>query len=170
MKTSSARKIAETRFQLLLRVKHPTLDTAEITRELGIKPEHAANVGAAVSATGKTRLHSESYWVAALPTPSVQETIEGWKSMSPNQPQGLLQLSREARRGLGLTQVTGFLDLQLLSWLRRLGQHASFFKSLNDSQGSVTLVLMRPNRDAPITITPYLGRRLADLGVRLEID
>src|SRR5712671_4296339 len=61
MKSNTLRKVAAPRFQLLLRIKHPSMDPAEITRALRLEPEHAASAGDSVSTAGKRCVHSESY-------------------------------------------------------------------------------------------------------------
>jgi hypothetical protein len=168
MKSSSARQAQEAPFQLLLRIKHPTIDPAEITRELQMAPEHIAAAGSSVSAAGKKCLHSESYWLVELPTPSIDDILgRGGEPLS-LVARKLSTLSKETQ--LRLSQAFGLSEFHLLAQLRKFEAHSVFFKQINETNGSVTLILQRPNRNGPFTVTPGLARRLADLNIGLEID
>jgi hypothetical protein len=72
MSENPSRKSAARRLQILLRIKHPTLDPDEITRTLDIEPEETLSRGFSVS-RGVRRVHSESYWLAELSFPSREE-------------------------------------------------------------------------------------------------
>jgi hypothetical protein len=183
MKLASPRKLAAARFQLLLRIKHPTLDTADLTRRLQIEPEHAANAGASMSG-GKRSLHSESYWLAVLSNPPFEELV-AWTQQSPSshppqaevesklvpftqQPQQLAKLSKEVVGGM--LQAASFHDFYISMWLRKLEAHRDLLQGIVAEQGTVTLVVQRPNRNQSFTVTPRTARRLADLQIALEVD
>jgi hypothetical protein len=56
-------------FELALRIRHPSIDPAAISRELRLKPEHSFKAGEpreSVSGIAATAVHSESYWLATL--------------------------------------------------------------------------------------------------------
>ena len=56
-------------FQLSLRIKHPSMDPADISKELGIEPEHSFRAGQprhSKSGVAPATVHTESYWLAAL--------------------------------------------------------------------------------------------------------
>jgi hypothetical protein len=162
---------AEMSFQLLLRIRHPSLDIDEVTRTLDLEPEHAANAGRSISPSGKESLHAETYWLATLPTPSLRE-LSAWvvepKVIASNVVRAIPGLSSEARAALG--QAASVYDLHLLWWLKKLDAKRAFFKRVNDEKGTVTVVLQRTNRNAPFVITPILAKRLVDLGADFEID
>jgi hypothetical protein len=56
-------------FQLSLRIKHPSMDPADISKELGIEPEHSFRAGQprhSKSGLGAAAVHASSYWLAPL--------------------------------------------------------------------------------------------------------
>jgi len=169
MKSNTLRKVAAPRFQLLLRIKHPSMDPAEITRALRLEPEHAASAGDSVSTAGKRCVHSESYWLTSLPTRSMLDALRWGEKSAASRASDVMPLSKEEFRDL-MEAIGGIYDFQLLTWLRKLQEQRDFFKRLAEEGGTVTLVLQRPNRNSPFTLSPKLARQLAELNVRLEID
>ena len=171
MNPQSLSDSAEYSFQLLLRIRHPSLDAEEVTRALDLEPEHAANAGRSISPSGKESLHSETYWLATLPTPTLHE-MSAWvvepQVIASNVVRAIPGLSKEARAALG--QTASIYDLHLLWWLKKLDSKTAFLKRINEEKGTVTLVLQRTNRSVPFTITPTLARRLVDIGADFEID
>src|SRR5215831_2876543 len=167
MKSSSMRKPAQSPLQLLLRIQHPTLDPSEITHELQLPPEHTVAVGESTSTNGRARVQSESYWLAVLPVPPVGSTFEWAADSMPalKEPQA----RTNAIHALSMLRAQA-MDGQVSLWLFRLMRHRDFFKRIAEQQGSVTLMVQRALRTAPVAITPYLARQLADLNIRLEID
>src|ERR1700746_929804 len=54
-------------FQLSLRIRHPSLDPEELTREFNIEAAHCFRAGdPRASRTGIASVHPESYWLGAL--------------------------------------------------------------------------------------------------------
>ena len=56
-------------FQLSLRVRHPSIDPAAISRELQIEPEHCFRAGdprESARNVSVTPVHVDSYWLATL--------------------------------------------------------------------------------------------------------
>src|SRR5258708_21000818 len=55
-------------FQLSLRIRHPSMDPADISKKLGIEPEHAFRAGQPRHSTSGLvpAIHTESYWLAPL--------------------------------------------------------------------------------------------------------
>lgn len=60
-------------WELFLRIKHPSLDPAEISAALDIQAEESIAAGPQVSSSGVRRLHNETYWIASLATFGVVE-------------------------------------------------------------------------------------------------
>ena len=154
------------RVQLYLRVKHPGIDPADLTHEFGLQPEHAVQAGAAVSDTGLRKLHTESYWLAALPTQSLQE-LTAWTKQVSSLPQQSIAVNL---RSLRLSHATGIDGMQILIWLRTLEAQRDLIQRINSEGGSVTVVVQRPDRDVPFNLSPHLAQRLAELEIALEID
>ena len=139
-----------------LRVKHPKLDPKEITRVLSMTPEHTLDAGrSSVSMT------AESYWIAPLNLTGFEES---W-----------LKFGEQDEEG-GESTMPPFSALQMMSdesivgfALRRLQSHQRFFHSIADEGGTATL-LINVNKAGSIAIPPSLARKLADLGLTLELD
>jgi hypothetical protein len=166
--TSPARKSEAASIQLFLRIKHPHLDPVEITRALELEPEYANKAGPAVSARGIKKIHSESYWLAALPVASLGDLREWAASALTAHVRNPAKPTKFA--ALRLAQAAGIYDMHLIHWLERLESQSKFIKKIVDDGGTVTLVLQRRDRETPLIVGPALSRRLADLEVRLEID
>jgi hypothetical protein len=170
---STARKSEPARMQLFLRIKHPHIDPAEISRALELEPEYANKAGTSVSAGGVKKIHSESYWLGALPVPSFKE-LTAWTAPAPLfDARELATRESDAPGKLSarlLSQVAGLYDMQIILWLKKLDAHKRFIKLIIDEGGTITIVLQRADRTAPLTIGPGLAKRLADLEIRLEID
>jgi hypothetical protein len=172
-------------FQLCLRIKHPTIDPDEITRTLGLEPEHSINAGTAVSGEGVRRLHCESYWIAQLSMPTMESLRDAAAKRLGliRETQRRKAPSRQAQEAmiLGMAfaewrkedlaivhNATGY-DIFIFTCLKRLEDHGDFFRRINHEGGSVTLIVQRPDYDRPVSIKQTLGR-LAELGIELEID
>lgn len=166
--TAAARRSEMPRIRLFLRIKHPDIDPAEISRALEVEPEHAHQAGATVSSSGVRKIHSETYWLAELPVSSVKE-LWGQLPLRPiGQPSHAHVPPSVAE--LRSAQASGLYDLQLSLSLVKLETRRAFLQRIVAEAGTVTLVLQRADRNAPMTIGPGLARRLADLEIRLEID
>jgi len=166
MKATRAKPVDHpTELQLFLRIKHPSLDPAEITQALEIEPERAIAAGADVSSTGVRRLHTESYWIAQLPTASMLELAKRAREGLASQEAGL-GLSREDLLALRGATVQ---DVPILFRLRRLERHKEFFERINREGGSVTLIVDRDETVRPLALKVAL-KKLAELGIALEVD
>ena len=163
MKSSVQPKPVAASCQLFLRIRHPDLDPDTVTEVLGLEPEHQVRAGRSVARNGAERLHSESYWIAALTEDDFEERAESdWLL-------GAAKL-REAR-ALGMKfmmEATGY-DFPIARWLKRLDGRREFFQRIRSEGGSVTLVIQRTDHEYPVAIRESL-QRLADLGIALEVD
>ena len=161
---SPAQRWQTSSIQLYLRVRHPSMDSSEISSALDLTPDHAVNAGAATSATGVRKLHSESYWLASLPTLSISELIGQTRQTTHGAPPRVhANFSRPS-------EAVSVAALQILLWLRKFEACRAFIDRVNAELGTVTLVVQRPDRDVPLNLSPTVCGRLAELGVVLEID
>ncbi len=150
---SSQQRSQAIQTRIHLRVKHPKLDPNEITRVLSMTPEHTLDAGRSSVSTA-----AESYWIAPL---SLSVVDEPWLSLGDDDEDfgaatfpGLPIISEESIVGLAL---------------RRLQCHQPFFRTILDEGGTATL-LINVNKAGSMTIPPSLARKLADLGLTLELD
>jgi hypothetical protein len=155
MKSSARQRLPAEPTRIHLRVKHPKLDPSEITRTLSIDPEHtlAAKRGAAASA-------AEAYWIAPLSFSSFEGPWGDLDERASEEPASRFNLS--AVQMLSDEAVVGFA-------VRRLQSHQEFFQQITSDGGTATL-LLSVNKAGSMTIPPALARKLADLGLALELD
>jgi hypothetical protein len=150
-------KLPEAGIQLSLHIRHPTLQPAEISREMRWQPVESFSVGEPCQSSIPTglapRLHTESYWVATLdleffgrqeaPVPFAEETL---------------------RRIASSGAAEAFIGLACSSLLR----HANFFERVRSGGGSAKLLVTMA--DPTLRIPPEVSRRLADLAITLEAE
>jgi hypothetical protein len=139
-----------------LRVKHPKLDPNEITRILSMTPEHTLDAGRSAVSTA-----AESYWIAPLDFSEIDDAWPEFGSASDDLAEGTFP---------------PFPGMQMMSdesivgrALRRLQSHQRFFRRIESDGGTATL-LINVNQAGSMTIPPSLARKLADLGLTLELD
>jgi hypothetical protein len=137
-----------------LRVKHPRLDPKEITRVLSMTPEHTLDAGRRASVST-----AESYWIAPLDFSGIEDA---WRDPSEAQADSGMFAGYSALSVPSDESIVGLA-------LRRLQAHQRFFRSIADEGGTATL-LINVNRTGSMAIPPALARRLADLGLTLELD
>src|SRR5262249_32845731 len=116
-----ARKLgaaAESPFQLSLRIRHPSMDPAEISRELHLESVHSFRAGEPRESSSKVAtasVHAESYWLASLDTRS-------WTSMSE-----FSLLSGGKRLGRASDFIEGYatsdFNMVLARWMLHLRMH-----------------------------------------------
>lgn len=71
-------------FSVSVRIRHPDADPAELTRHLGLEPQHcwrAGDVRPAASG-GASSTYRETYWLAQLALPSPDEAAETASALS----------------------------------------------------------------------------------------
>ena len=160
MKSSARRSESSTPTRIHLRVKHPKLDPNEISKTLGMSPEHTIEAGRSASSTGVERFHHESYWIAPLSFPSHDDP---W----------LMGTSDGIQRDASIGQISA---LQMMAHetviglaLRQLQSHRRFFQQIRAEGGTATL-LITTDQPGSMTIQPALARKLADADLSLELD
>jgi hypothetical protein len=150
-------------FQLSLRIRHPAMDPAEISRELGLKAEHAFRAGdarAARSAVTPAARHTESYWLGVVPPQLLALEVS-----FPGDARSQL-----AQKGLQ-TSLKGLTWGLSLSAVRFLRGHAQFLKRIRAGGGEISLlVALSGAAEISFSVPPATGRFFADLGVTLEFE
>jgi hypothetical protein len=141
-----------------LRIKHPQLDPNEITKQLGIEPEHTLSPG---RSSGSSALHAECYWIAPIHFAMLEDAMfEGLKQPQMSKASSLAQVS--TLQMMPHESIVGFA-------VRQLNQHQGFFQRVLEEGGTATL-LITTEKPGSVTIHPSLARKLADLGLALELD
>jgi hypothetical protein len=140
-----------------LRVRHPSIDPAEITTTLGLTPVHAWAAGSAREAAVGERTrgaHPDTYWLAPL----------GEQGMS---------REREAVAGKFAWPLLQALPLDtfLAGQVRVLMTHKAFFARLKDTGGSCELMIaISASERWGVELPPALLRALAELSIGLSIE
>ncbi|HUO95396.1 MAG TPA: DUF4279 domain-containing protein [Steroidobacteraceae bacterium] len=138
-------------YTAFLRVRHPSIDPDEITRELGLEPAHAWAAGSPRAAEPARGAHPDSYWFAPLAVPA-------W--------------APESRLAEWPGSQTLPLESFLLAQVRLLTPHKSFFARINTEGGSCELAVTLGMQGRLVVELPAsLVRSLAalDLSVTLEV-
>ena len=130
-------------YAISLRVRHPNLDPALLTKTLHIEPLHCWRAGEPRrSATGAALggEHRESYWSAPLP-------------------------------GQAVGAAAFPLELFLGQHLVQLRRHGEFLARLHDEVAQVSLLIeISPAENEVITLSTGVSRKLADLNIEVEFQ
>src|SRR6186713_70212 len=79
-----ARDISRARtqpFQISLRIRHPSIDPGDISRELKVEPEYSFKAGdprESGSGMAATALHAETYWLGSLSAITAASSLVGF--------------------------------------------------------------------------------------------
>jgi hypothetical protein len=151
-------------FQLSLRIKHPSMDPAVISKELGIEPEHSFRAGQprnSKSGVAPAAVHNESYWLAALnPTawfgnPSFAEPLN-------------LKVTQKHIDVAIARNLTWALSLCVARLSRLPG--SPLHKIRSDGGEISLLVTLSPTAVSSFSLAPELTRLCGELGVTLEFE
>ncbi len=159
-------------FELVLRIRHPSMDPDDISKELRISAEHCFKAGeprktrhstdrASGGSSGSASLHSETYWLATL--------NPGWWPVDisfPGRP--VLARAGDALNEMARTVLGQALSLCATRFLR---PHADFFHRIGSEGGQVRL-LVEVNAAAVdgFTLTPELAREMNALGIPIDFE
>jgi len=162
-----ARKVAEPDlrpFQFSLRIRHPSIDPAELSREFGVEPEHAYRAGdqrALRSVAAQPTVHTESYWLASL------DPFD-WPQDTSFPGHARLQLVMEHLRQAATDSFGWALSLSAGQFLRL---HADLLRRIASEGGQVTLlVALSASEVGSFTLMPEVSRILGDLGIAVEFE
>lgn len=150
-------------FRLALRVRHPSMDPADISRALGIVPEHAFKAGdprPSRHELTEAAVHSQSYWLGVLDTAG-----RGPDFLFPED-----RRSQIFQRQLAKARGT-------LSWALSLGcarlfkMHERFLRRVRSEGGDIALlVTIFSTEIGSFTLPSETSRFLGELGIVLEFE
>jgi hypothetical protein len=163
-----ARPLAETSepaFELAFRIRHPSMDPAELTRELKLEPTHTFRAGQPRETRG-TRLpasvHTESYWLATL-------DLAAWTSgMWPPADMGKdSDLAKPLRSPAWID-----LGMALAMTARVLVRsHAALFEKVRAEGGEVCLLIsISPGATSSFSLAASVCQVFGDLGINIEFE
>jgi hypothetical protein len=146
-------------FQLSLRIRHPSIDPAEISRQLQIEPEHSFRAGEPRESTRSvavTPVHVDSYWLATLDLSTLLLGTALAPDISPH------------THAIALSALDTALTVLAGSVLRR---HSEFFHRMQSEGGEVRLIVaLSARKTRGFTLTPQLSKALSDLRIPVDFE
>jgi hypothetical protein len=143
-------------FSIALRIRHPSIDPQEVTRRLGIDPQHAWRAGEPRPVDDDdagSALHRETYWVGLLPPP-----LNGPSPWSQ-------RVEESLRLSAALPQAS--LYFTLLNMKRSAG----FWREFSDQGGTVEcLIQVHKAERFRLDLSQALLLALVELRITLSID
>ena len=153
-------------FELALRIRHPSIDPAAISRELRLKPEHSFRAGEpreSSSGVAASNVHAESYWLATLDPDAWVDQLGVFDF--PGVPKADVQKERLRAMAGSLVMALSFYTM---SFLRG---HADFLRRLQTEGGDVRLIVELPAGVAQsFTLTPQVAKVLGDFGISIDFE
>jgi hypothetical protein len=150
-------------FQVSLRVRHPSMDPASISRELGIEAEHSFRAGdprPSRSGLAPASIHTETYWLA----PMIPASWLG--DMSIAERPGLAAADKHM-----YAAVTTNLGLAFsLCALRFRTMHGALLRQIRSEGGQVSLLVALSAAVSSFSIAPEVSRLFSDLGITIEFE
>jgi hypothetical protein len=148
-------------FRLALRVRHPSIDPAELSQAFGIQPAYSYRAGSqrpSRSSIQRTTVHSESYWVGELTTAA--------------QPLVLSSFGSEPIAQRHVAVVKKNLTFALTSTCGRLLRtHAELLRGIRAQGGEVTLLVTICSDSLDnFSVAPEVSRLFGELGVGIEFE
>ena len=151
-------------FQLSLRIKHPSMDPADISKELGIEPEHSFRAGQprhSKSGLGAAAVHSESYWLAPLQPAS-------WFGALPFEPLPNVRLSQSVIDSAVNQNLAWALGLCAVRFNKA---HSTLLHAIRSEGGEIALlVTLSGTAMSSFSIPPQVSRTFGELGIALEFE
>jgi hypothetical protein len=149
-------------FQISLRIRHPSIDPAAISRELRVDAEYSFRAGEpreSGSGNAVTARHSESYWLGSLG--AISSSLSGFSGARAN-------VARERLQSATIESLTLALDALVVGFLRT---HAEFIRRIQSEEGQVSLLVELSTRAlSGFALSPQFSRTISELGVAVEFD
>jgi hypothetical protein len=151
-------------FELSLRIRHPSMDPADISRELGIEAKDSFRAGEPrQSRSGHTSasVHGESCWLGTLDP--ISSPAANWLSGFANMEPAQKALGNTVARSLGWA-----LSFHATHVLRT---NAALLERIRKEGGQVSLLAaLSPAAVDSFSLTPQVSRVFSDLGVTIEFE
>jgi hypothetical protein len=151
-------------FQLSLRIKHPSIDPAEISKELCIEPEHSFRAGQprqSKSGLAPAAVHTESYWLAPLHPAS-------WFGALPFSPLPEVPISQSMIDAAVTQNLAWALGLCAARFNKA---HAALLHTIRSEGGEISLlVTLSATATNSFSISPQVSRMFGERGITLEFD
>jgi hypothetical protein len=154
-------------FELALRIRHPSMDPAVISRELRLEPEHSFKAGeprTSSSGIAAAAVHGESCWLGTL-DPNTWTPEQAAFEISTHT---RTTASKERLRAMLMDSLGMALTLAASHFFRT---HGDFFRRLQSEGGDVGLIVELPAASAlSFTLTPQVSKVLSELGIAVDFE
>jgi hypothetical protein len=151
-------------FQLSLRIRHPSMDPADISKELRIEPEHSFRAGQprhSKSGLVPAAVHSESYWLAPLNPAS-------WLGNPPFGEALKLAITQKHIDAAIAQNLTGALGLCAMRFTKT---HAELLGTIRSEGGEISLLVTLSSAAVnTFSLRPELSRMFGEIGITLEFE
>ncbi len=151
-------------FSLSLRVRHPSMDPADLSRVFKIEAEHSYRAGdprPLRSGGAPASVHAESYWLGAL------DPVKWPPDLSfPGHPR--LQIAAEHLRSTATNSFGWALSLSTTRFFR---MHAALLRRIGSEGGQISLlVALTASEVGSFSLSPEVSRAFGDLGITVEFE
>ncbi len=150
-------------FQLSLRIRHPSMDPTQISKELGIEAEHSFRAGQprhSKSGIAPATVQTESYWLATLSPASKFDTVPFEPMPNVLISQHMIDAALERNLAWALGLCAG-----------RLHKHVVFLHAVSAQGGEISLlVTLSATALNPFNIPPQVSRMFGEMGITLEFE
>ncbi|HEX4025046.1 MAG TPA: hypothetical protein VHX52_10140 [Steroidobacteraceae bacterium] len=170
-------------FRLSLSIRHPSIDPAQISRELKCEADESFAAGQprkSRSGMAATSVHGESYWVAALDArfwrfgraERVREHLLAQnRDSDPGKVENLVNSVTESVARMAADAANSASNAIFLTCAHLLFRHGVFLRRLRSEGGTLCLAVTLSKGALPaFRITPELGRWLSELGITLDLE
>jgi len=164
MEATKRAKVQPLPYHLSLRIRHPSMDPAAISTELGIQPEHSFLAGQprqSRTSIAPAAVHAESYWLAALNPAAWLADLSFAESPT----------LATAQKHMGAAVSRNLAWALSLCAVRLSKAHAAFLDTIRSGGGAVSLlVTLSPTAVSSFNLAPEVTRIFGELGVTLEFE
>jgi hypothetical protein len=154
-------------FQLSLRIRHPSMDPADISKALSIEPEHSFRAGQTRRSKGSlapAAVHTESYWLAPLDLPSWFGNPAFAAFAEPLK----LAITREHIDAVIARNLTGALGLCAMRFNKA---HAELLQTIRADGGEISLLVTLSGAAVnSFSLPPQVSRMFGEIGITLEFE
>jgi hypothetical protein len=151
-------------FQLSLRIRHPSMDPADISKELRIEPEHSFRAGEprrSKSGLVPAAVHNESYWLARV-------NLASWFGHPSFAEPLKLAMTQEHIDAAIQQNLTGALGLCAIRFTKA---HAELLQTIRSEGGEISLLItLSPAAMSSFSLRPEVSRMFGESGITLEFE
>ena len=165
-------------FQLSLRIRHPSMDPTDLSREFKIEAEHAYRAGdprTLRSGIALGSVHTESYWLGALDPVTwildyarfnIGDAGDPPDISFPGHPK--LKIAAEHLRATATHSFSWALSLSTTGFFRK---HATLLRRIRSEGGQISLlVTLCAGEVDSFSLMPEVSRTLGEFGITVEFE